>query len=247
VFADNPFAVLSGFLPPLFMQVYLILMVLAVIVGTLSDVMHKGSAEFFARRKEESARRAKRQLGAGDRVAIAINVAAEAAVSGEFSKWPRRLSHLLMMYGFFLYIVSTVALVFNAPAAIWPKLWTLGALMVLAGGFWFFFFLRVNVAHDGASPFSLGRADLFIGSVLASVVFGLVWHYLGTSAGDAVSTRVVFGIYLFFTAVLFVTVPWSKFAHMFFKPAVRYQRRIEEADGSSDLPSPSTENFIVRG
>jgi hypothetical protein len=33
---------------------------------------------------------------------------------------------------------------------------------------------------------------------------------------------------------------------MFFKPAVAYQRRVEEASGSSDLPSPSTENFIVR-
>ena len=114
------------------------------------------------------------------------------------------------------------------------------------GGFWFFFFLRVNVAYDGASPFSLGRADLFIGSVLASVVLALVWHATGTVLGDALSTRIAFGVYLFFSTLLFVSVPWSKFAHMFFKPAVRYQRRIEEADGSSDLPAPSTENFIVR-
>jgi hypothetical protein len=33
---------------------------------------------------------------------------------------------------------------------------------------------------------------------------------------------------------------------MFFKPAVRFQRRIEEANGSSDLPAPARENFIVR-
>jgi hypothetical protein len=33
---------------------------------------------------------------------------------------------------------------------------------------------------------------------------------------------------------------------MFFKPTVAFQRRVEEANGSSDLPSPSTENYIVR-
>jgi hypothetical protein len=172
-------------------------------------------------------------------------------VSGEFSKWPRRLSHLLMMYGFFTYLATTVAMVYCYPAgtatpALLPTLWTAGALMVLAGGLWFFFFLRVNVAHDGASPFHLGRADLFIGSVLASTACALLWHCLQVRMGNVAWTHIVFGVYLFFTTLLFVTVPWSKFAHMFFKPAVRFQRRVEEANGSSDLPAPSGENFIVR-
>jgi hypothetical protein len=104
----------------------------------------------------------------------------------------------------------------------------------------------VNVAFDGDSPFHLGRADLFIGSVLASMMFALVWHCMQATIGNTVSTLIVFGIYIFFTTLLFISVPWSKFAHMFFKPAVRFQRRIEEATGASDLPSPSTENFIVR-
>lgn len=251
MFTNNPFATLTDLLPAHFMQVYVVLMTLAVIAGTLFDVAHKGSAKFFARRREESAARAQRQLSGGDTVAIAAGVIAEAAVSGEFSKWPRRLSHLLMMYGFFAYLIATVAMVFGYPAGtptptILPTLWTIGGLMVLAGGFWFFFFLRVNVAYDGASPFHLGRADLFIGAVLASVAFALVWHYLQATTGNSASTRIAFGIYLFFTTLLFVSVPWSKFAHMFFKPAVRFQRRVEEANGSSDLPRPSSENFIVR-
>jgi len=251
MFTNNPFAALTDFLPPLVMQVYVVLMTLAVVVGTLFDVVHKGSAEFFARRREKSEAAAQRRLNGGETVSLAIATIAEAAVSGEFCKWPRRISHLLTMYGFFLYVIATVVMVFAYPAgaatpAILPALWTLGALMILAGGFWFFFFLRVDVAHDGASPFHLGRADLFIGSLLASVVFALVWHYMGTAIGDAVSTRIVFGIYLFFTTLLFCSVPWSKFAHMFFKPAVAFQRRVEEANGSSDLPSPAAESYIVR-
>jgi hypothetical protein len=251
MFINNPFAALTDIFPPLAMQVYIVLMALAVVIGTLFDVVHKGSAKFFAQRREKSNAAAQRQLSGSETVSIAVGVIAEAAVSGEFSKWPRRLSHLLMMYGFFTYLITTVVMVFWYPAGtptptILPTLWTVGGLMVLAGGLWFFFFLRVNVAYDGDSPFHLGQADLFIGSVLVSIAFALVWHYMQTTIGGATSTRIVFGIYIFFTTLLFVSVPWSKFAHMFFKPAVRFQRRVEEANGSSDLPSPSNENFIVR-
>jgi hypothetical protein len=247
MFTSNPFAALSDFLPPLFMQVYIVLMALAVVIGTLFDVVHKGSAKFFAQRREESEARARRRLGGGETVSLALETIAEAAVSGEFCKWPRRISHLLMMYGFLLYVIATVAMVFAYPAgAILPALWTIGALMILVGGLWFFFFLRVNVAYDGASPFHLGRADLFVGSLIVSVAFALIWHFMQTTVGHATPTWIVFGIYIFFTTLLFVSVPWSKFAHMFFKPAVALQRRVEEANGSSDLPSPAVENHIVR-
>ena len=251
MFTTNPFAAAGDFLSPLVMQVYVILMILAVIAGTLFDVVHKGSAKFFARRREKSEAAAQRRLDSGETVSLALATIAEAAVSGEFCKWPRRLSHLLMMYGFILYLITTIVMVFAYPGAaptpaILPTLWTLGAVMNLAGGLWFFFILRVNVAYDGASPFYLGRADLFVGSLLASIAFALLWHYMQTTIGPALSTRILFGIYIFFTTLLFVSVPWSKFAHMFFKPAVAYQRRVEEANGSSDLPSPSTENHIVR-
>jgi hypothetical protein len=251
MFTNNPFAALSEFVPPLVMQLYIILMAFAVVAGTLFDVHHKGSAEFFARRRKKSDAAAERRLGSGETVSLALATIAEAAISGEFCKWPRRISHLLMMYGFFLYLIATVVMIFAYPAAaripaVLPSLWTIGGLMILAGGLWFFFFLRVNVAYDGASPFHLGRADLFVGSLLVSVAFALIWNYLQGTYGTSVATWTAFGIYVFFTTLLFVSVPWSKFAHMFFKPAVAFQRRIEEANGSSDLPGPAIENHIVR-
>jgi hypothetical protein len=251
MFTVNPFSEMSDFVPSLIMQVYVVLMILAVIVGTLFDASHKGSAKFFALRRQKSNAAAQTRLSGGKTFSLALETIAEAAVSGEFCKWPRRASHLLMMYGFFLYVITTVLMVFVYPAGeptptILPRLWTVGALMIFVGGSWFFFFLRVNVAYDGASPFHLGRADLFIGSLLASVALGLIWHFVQTRYENETVIAVLFCLYIFFTTVLFVTVPSSKFAHMFFKPAVAFQRRVEEANGSSDLPSPAAENHIVR-
>jgi hypothetical protein len=251
MFTNNPFAALTDFLPPLVMQVYIVLMTLAVVGGTLFDVYHKGSAKFFARRRAKSDAAATRLVSGGETASLAMKTIAEAAVSGEFCKWPRRLSHLLMMYGFFIYVTTTVVMVFAYPGAahipaILPALWTIGASMILVGGLWFFFFLRVNVAYDGDSPFHLGRADLFVGSLIASVAFALAWDYVQTTYANPTATWILFGLYIFFTTLLFGAVRWSKFAHMFFKPAVAYQRRVEEANGSSDLPRPSNENYIVR-
>jgi hypothetical protein len=46
-------------------------------------------------------------------------------------------------------------------------------------------------------------------------------------------------LYLIATTVLFGSVPWSKFSHMFFKPAAAFQKRVEQANGSrSNLPAP---------
>jgi hypothetical protein len=250
VFTDNPFTPLTDFLPPGVMQGYVVLMILAVAMGALFDLYHKGSARFFALRRKKSRAAAQRQLSGAQIVSLAARtIAKEVATSGEFCKWNRRLSHLLMSYGFVLYLIATVVMVFVYPTAartpvILPALWSLGALMILAGGFWFFFFLRVNVAYDGHSPFRLVPADLFIVTLLASAALGLLWHFVQTTFDNAAAALVLFGLYLFFTTLLFVSVPWSKFAHMFYKPVVAFQKRVEEANGSSDLPRPADSRNI---
>lgn len=252
MFSSNPFALLTEFLPPLVMQVYVVLMIFAVAIGTAFDIYHKGSAEFFALRRKQSNATAQRQLGAGEIASLAIRtLGSEIATSGEFCKWKRRVSHLLMSYGFVIYLITTIVMVFVYPTAehtpiILPALWNIGALMVLIGGCWFFFFLKVNVAYEGHSPFHLMRADLFIGSLLASVAFGLLWHFAQAAHSGATATLVLFGLYILFTTLLFVSVPWSKFAHMFYKPMAAFQKRLEEANGSSDLPRPAASSNIRR-
>jgi len=45
---------------------------------------------------------------------------------------------------------------------------------------------------------------------------------------------------------LFGSVPWSKFSHMFFKPAAALQKKVETANGSRrNLPPPADKPEIL--
>jgi hypothetical protein len=245
MFTTNPFTPLTYFVSPAVLQGYIVLMALAVAIGTAFDLFHGKKIEFFLQDRQRAKAAAKRQLGSVDMAAIAAKtLVCDIATFGEFCNSHRRISHALMFYGFVLYLITTIVMVFVYTAdtrtpAIFPVLWNIGAAMTLVGGYWFFFFLRVNVVHDGHSPWRLQRADLFIVALLASVTFALILEWV-TMAENTTATRVFAAIYILFTTLLFVSVPWSKFAHMFYKPVVALQRRVEEADGSSSLPTPTT-------
>jgi hypothetical protein len=239
---SSPFAELTAFLSPRFMQIYIVLMIFAVAVGTIFDMFHKRSFEYFRLRRRSAEARAKRQVSGGERLSLMLKtLGKEVLTSGEFCNVQRRISHLLLFYGFLLYVVSTVVMVYGYPTpaaptpAVWLVLWNLGAVMILVGGGWFFLFLRVNVAYEQDPPYRIIPADLFVGSLLLSALFALIWEMVQAN-GNPAATQIFFGIYLFFTTVLFVTVPWSKFAHMFYKPTAAYQRRIEEATETDNLP-----------
>ena len=248
MFSSNAFAAVSGSLPAGFMQWYVGLMIVAVIVGTVADMIHKGSAKYFF----ANARKTRAQGKPVNKASIAVKtVAVDVLASGEFCNPRRRVAHLLTMYGFILYVVTTALMVFVYPTAATPtpalvsQLWWLGGLMVMVGGYWFWFFIRVDVAAEGSSPLRLMRADLFILSMLASVTAGLLWAWLQAS-GSAASWP-FFGLYLLATTVLFGGVYWSKFAHMFFKPAAAFDKRLAEADGTNmNLPLLSRDDPAQR-
>ena len=137
MFDQNPFALLNGALPPIAMQIYVALMALAVIAGTLLDMAHKGSAKYFFAKSRQSRAKGKPV----DVASIAVKTAVvDVLASGEFCNPRRRLAHLLTMYGFILYLVTTAIMVFGYPTAatptpaLVPLLWWLGGLMVMAGG-----------------------------------------------------------------------------------------------------------------
>ena len=237
----NPFAVAGASLPAGFLQGFLVVMVLAVALGTLFDIIHKGSARYFFANMRRTRGRA-RQLGGGELFSIAVETAlVDVLASGEFCNPKRRVAHLLGMYGFVLYIVATAVMVFayptSAQAGIWPGLWWFGASMVLVGGYWFWFFIRVDVAAEGRTPLRLVQADLFVLSMLASVTLGVAWAATGGGIG------LLFWLYLLATSVLFFGVPWSKFAHMFFKPAAAFDKRVSKANGTAEnLPTQTRDD-----
>jgi hypothetical protein len=242
----NPFAALSAAIPPVAMQVYVVVMFLLVVCGTLIDLIHKGSAKYFFKHRQNASFAATRALGAGEVAGLVTHtVVITVLAAGEFCGMWRRLTHLLTMYGFILYVVTTAVMVFAYPTAaapgpaIVPELWYLGAALVCIGGYWFWLLQRVDVVAEGRSPLRLVRADLFIVSLLASATFALLWAWFQTT-GDQAWPGVFFVLYLLANTVLFASVPWSKFAHMFYKPAAAFQKGIEQANGSRrNLPAPA--------
>ena len=239
MFTSNPFAELSASISPAVMQTYVILMIILVAAGTLFDVLHKGSAKYFFDNWRKSKSKAAKQVSGAEMVSIAIQTGVvDVLTSGEFCNQRRRVAHLLTMYGFVFYVVATALMVFWYPTAAAPTpgvvslMWWLGGLMICGGGYWFWFFIRVDVAAEGGSPLRVMHADLFILSLLASVTLGLIWAIAGGGTG------VLFGLYIVATTVFFGSVPWSKFAHMFFKPAAAFEKRVSKANGTAgNLPT----------
>jgi hypothetical protein len=239
--SENPFA--NAALPAGFLQWFLLAMVLLVVAGTIFDVVHKGSARYFFANMRRSQGRG-RALGGGEAISIAVQtVVVDVLASGEFCNPRRRVAHLLGMYGFVLYLAATAVLVYAYPPGgaiapeLWVRLWWLGALMVMVGGYWFWFFIRVDVAAEGNPPLRLVKADLFILSMLASVTLGVAWAGTGGGAG------LLFWLYIIATVVLFGGVPWSKFAHMFFKPAAAFEKRVNRANGTAEnLPTQTRDD-----
>ena len=243
---NNPFAELSASIPPAVMKTYVIVMVVLVVAGTLFDIIHKRSARYFFESWRQAKTRGSKQVGGGEMLSLAVRtLCVEVLTSAEFCTTRRRVAHLLTMYGFLAYVVTAAIMVLCYPTTdapgptILPTLWHIGALMVCVGGYWFWFFIRADVSAEGNSPLRVMHADIFILSLLASVTLGLVWSFL-QSAGASWWTDVFFALYVVATTVLFGSVPWSKFAHMFFKPAAAFEKRVAEANGSrSKLPPPA--------
>lgn len=243
MFMNNPFSDLSGLISPEVMQGYIILMAVLVFLGTVLDMMHKKSAKYFSLDTAKNDKNAKRSVSTGEKAGLAIAVVAnEVLTSGEFSSTKRRISHLLTMYGFIIFVASTALMIFGNAADILPKLWHIGAIMLCLGGYWFWFSIRVDVNSEGVKWYQLRRADIFIVSLFTTATFGLLWSYLqSTGNGGAVAdmgwTTLFFGLFIVSNTTLFASVLWSKFAHMFFKPAAAFQKRVAHADGGNlNLP-----------
>ena len=239
MFTSNPFAELSASIPTVAMQGYIVLMVLLVIGGTILDMMHKKSAQYFFENAKKAKKSAKRSVGGGEKASIAATVLVnEVLTSGEFKNTRRRLSHLLTMYGFIIFVVTTAIMIFGYPTpatstpALLPQLWHIGALMLAVGGYWFWFSIRVDVSAEGLPWFRFERADLFILSLLATSTFALIWSFTGAGL------TIFFALFILSSTVLFGGVYFSKFAHMFFKPAAAFQKRVTRADGSRENLPP---------
>ena len=244
----NPFSVLSETIPATFMQWFVILMVILVVLGTLLDIIHKKNVKYFFENAKKAKLSAKKTLSTGEKISvISKTIVSDIATTSELGAGKRRVAHLLGMYGTILFWIGSVIMIFcyskssSVTPTVWPIIWHIGAIMTLLGGSWFWFFLRVDVYSEAQPWYRIIKADLFVLALVACSLFGLIWSYLQSlNLSDRWDDKLFLVLYVVSNLVLFGGVYWSKFAHMFYKPGAAIQKNLAEADGSRDnLPPPA--------
>ncbi|MCZ6773463.1 MAG: adenylyl-sulfate reductase, partial [Proteobacteria bacterium] len=121
MFTSNPFAELSAFIPPVVMQTYVVIMIILVAGGTLFDIVHKKSAQYFFNNWRNVKNKGTQHVSGGKMMSLAIQTAAvEGLTSAEFCNARRRIAHLLTMYGFLAYVIATAIMVFWYPTPATP-------------------------------------------------------------------------------------------------------------------------------
>jgi len=241
----NPFSELSKFVPSIAMQLFVVAMIILVVVGTLFDIIHKKNVKYFFENAKKAKKSATRSVNTGEKASIVFKTVANDVLTTSELDGKRRVAHLLGMYGTIVFWVTSVIMIFcystaaSATPSILPLLWHLGAIMTCLGGYWFWFFLRVDVVAEANPWYRVVKADLFVLSLVVTATFGLVWSYL--QAADISGWDTLFLVlFILSNLVLFGGVYWSKFAHMFYKPGAAIQKHLAEADGSrQNLPAPA--------
>ena len=244
----NPFSVLSETVPSTAMQSFVIVMGLLVLLGTLLDIIHKKNVKYFFENAKKAKKSAKKKLTTGEKATVVVKtIVSDIATTSELGVGKRRVAHLLGMYGTILFWVGSVIMIFcyvspsSDTPVVWPIIWHAGAIMTVSGGFWFWFFLRVDVYSEAHPWYRIIKADLFVLALLASATFGLIWSFLQSlNLNNRWDDKLFFFLFVLSNIVLFGGVYWSKFAHMFYKPGAAIQKNLAEADGSRDnLPPPA--------
>jgi len=241
----NPFSQLSELIPSIAMQAFIVAMIILVVAGTVVDMIHKKNVKYFFENAKKARKQATRTVGIGKKTSIVIKTVASDVLTTSELAGKRRIAHLFGMYGTIIFWITSAIMIFNysttksVTPSILPLLWHLGAIMTCLGGYWFWFFLRVDVAAEGNPWYRLVKADLFVLSLVVTATFGLVWSYLQTASISGWDTLFLV-LFTLSNLVLFGGVYWSKFAHMFYKPGAAIQKHLAEADGSrQNLPAPA--------
>tara|TARA_B100000676_G_scaffold285115_1_gene313378 strand:- start:480 stop:1265 length:786 start_codon:yes stop_codon:yes gene_type:complete len=245
MFSLNPFAELSNFIPVLAMQSFVILMFVLVLGGTVYDMIEKQNATYFFRNWKKSKLGKVKEIAFNQMMLIIFKtITVDVFSAAEFCSFKRRLAHLLTFYGFIGYVITTVIMVFwylpetSKTPEIIPIIWYLSALLISVGCYWFWFFIRVDVAAEGNTRFRLIQADIFVLSLAISSTLAIFWG--ATQISSPFYSNILLVLYLVANLILFGSIPWSKFAHMFYKPGASLQKRVAQADGSNrNLPEPA--------
>ena len=111
--STNPFAILAGTIPPIYMQSFVIIMALLVIIGTLLDIIHKKNVKYFFENAKKAKLSATKKLSTGERISvISKTIVSDIATTSELGAGKRRVAHLLGMYGTVLFWIGSAIMIF---------------------------------------------------------------------------------------------------------------------------------------
>ena len=170
----NPFSLLSEVVPTVVMQGFIIAMVLLIAFGTIIQMIHHKNLTYFFNNAKKAKLQATRKVGASEKVRIIAKTTVYAiGTTSELGFGKRRLAHVLGMYGTIIFWIASSMLVFcytgadKTSSTLWSMLWHVGAILTCVGGFWFWFFLRVDVSAEAHPWYRIIKADLFVLALLA--------------------------------------------------------------------------------
>ena len=134
----NPFAVLAQSVSPIYMQSFVILMVILIIVGTLLDIIHKKNVKYFFENAKKAKLSATKTLTTGEKISVIFKtIVSDIATTSELGAGKRRIAHLLGMHGTVLFWFGSAIMIFcysslslDTPS-FWPIIWHLGAIMTV--------------------------------------------------------------------------------------------------------------------
>ena len=66
----NPFAILAETVSTIFMQSFVVLMIVLIAVGTLVDIIHKKNVKYFFENEKKAKLSATKSLSTGERISV---------------------------------------------------------------------------------------------------------------------------------------------------------------------------------
>ena len=244
--------------PPFYFRLFVAILILGAVLGVLYDVF--GRKKLSAYNEERKWKRSFGRTpvsGKTSYFSVILRVLIRnVAFSGEIASCEdahldrsRRIAHLLLFWGFAVMALSMLIKAFvyptlnafppNNPLEVGTNA---GGLMLLLGGL-LMLFRRVNVRSEKDSMIAPIRADLFLFSVMLAVIFQFILEAADMS-GSLAATELALVLYVPVTAFPFLSMAWSKFPHIIYKPLYAIHREIDAAEGYSHLPAPSKNSFI---
>lgn len=236
--------------PDIYLQTYTIIIFVVLLAGMIYDfVLKKKLAYTLEERKFKSSLRSSAFRPESKQSSVGVVTSAilvdilTSRVLGRCGL-SRRLSHILMLWGFILSVLGLLGTIFfsGLKVVIFPYsplvfLGIPGNLMLFIGSIWYLP-QRVNVSHEGDNPLKVVPADAFVLNLIVASVFGLAYCFL-SFYGMSIFVETTFLAYLSSMTVLVLFGPWTKFPHMFYKGGVIILDKIDESKGITALPSKS--------